>query len=211
MRPLVQGPRIPEGVTDYWMLSSISDYLRDIGRTSLHEDLTITPAGGAQKINYMVALLASEQLRVLALLDEEPRARETKDDIVKAKLIREQNVMFVSEAFEDSPSPQADIEDLLDSDVYISLVKESYSQELKGKSLNLNANIPRISKHVEAAFKGLTIEFHKTRPTRLLLKKMASKPESILTQNSQQRFEKIFSAINERLERNLARKDLPFG
>lgn len=38
---------VVEGVTDYWILSSISDYLRDTGRSALNPDLTLTPAGGS--------------------------------------------------------------------------------------------------------------------------------------------------------------------
>jgi len=158
----------------------------------------------------MVALLTSEQLNVLVLLDEEKNARSTKDDLVKTKLIREQNVVFLSEAFGTAPPNEADIEDLLDANIYESLVKESYAKELEGKTLILNANIPRIAKRVEAAFRDLGIEFHKTRPTRLLLKKMASDPKTIVTEGSAKRFEIVFAAINERLERHMARAANPF-
>lgn len=201
---------VVEGVTDYWVISAISDYLGETGRKSLSKELTITPAGGAQKVSYMVALLTSEQLNVLVLLDEEKDAKSTKDDLVKTKLIREQNVVFVSEAFGTDPPSEADIEDLLDADIYESLVKESYAKELKGKTFTLNANIPRIAKRVEAAFKDLGLEFHKTRPTRLLLKKMMSDPETILTEDSAKRFETIFAVINGRLEKHIARADKPF-
>lgn len=79
---------VVEGVTDFWMLSAISEYLNDIGKAGLHRDLTITPAGGAQKVHYMVALLTSEQLNVLVLLDDEKEAKATRDDLVKGQLIR---------------------------------------------------------------------------------------------------------------------------
>lgn len=201
---------VVEGVTDYWMISSISDYLRDTGQTSLGRELIITPAGGAQKVSYMVALLTSEQLNVLVLLDEEKDAKSTKDDLVKTKLIREQNVVFVSEAFGTATPSEADVEDLLDANVYEALVRESYAKELKGKTLTLNARIPRIAKRVEAAFRDLGIEFHKTRPTRLLLKKIASDPKTILTDDSAKRFETLFAVINERLEKHVARASKPF-
>jgi predicted ATPase len=63
---LFVGPNnlIVEGVTDFWMLSSISSYLESIGKTGLPEGMVLTPAGGAQKIPYMVALLTSERLQV---------------------------------------------------------------------------------------------------------------------------------------------------
>ena len=209
---LFVGPNnlVVEGVTDYWILSAISDYLADIGRKTLHSDLTITPAGGAQKVSYMVALLTSEQLNVFLLLDEEKDARITKDDLVKSRLIREQNVIFVSEAFEGNPPKEADIEDLL-GDIYEKLVRESYAKELNGKTLTLNKKIPRIAKQVEAGLKDLGIEFHKTRPARLLLEKMATEPTIIMTDATIKNFEGLFSAINKRHEKNSNRNGKPFN
>jgi hypothetical protein len=157
----------------------------------------------------MVALLTSESLNVLVLLDTERDSRATRDDLIKAKLIREQNVVFVSEAFTSPPS-EADIEDLLDPDMYIALVQESYIAELKGKSLKLNPSIPRIAKRVEAGLSELGIAFHKTRPTRLFLKKMALEPEKMLPDDSIKHFEALFSLINTRLERHTSRNAKPF-
>ena len=78
-----------------------------------------------------------------------------------------ENVVFVSEAFDPTPN-EADIEDLFEPNVYDALVAESYSKELTGKTLNLNAHIPRIVKRYEQAFSRIwEVEFHKTRPARL--------------------------------------------
>lgn len=192
-----------EGVTDYWILSSVSDYMAEQGFKGLSKDLTLTPAGGAQKIPYMVALLTSEQLNTFVLMDEEKDARATRDDLVKAKLIRDTNVIFVSDAFDENRPGEADIEDLLDAATYIELVKKSYAKELKSKTLKLNDKIPRIAKRVETALNDLGIEFFKTRPTRLLLDQMASKPESIVTTDAKERFETLFGVINERFEAHL--------
>jgi len=190
---------VVEGVTDFWYLSSVSQYLADENSQSLNPELTITPAGGAQKVSYMVALLSSEKLNVLVLLDEEKESKGTRDDLVKTRLIEEQNVIFVTAAFADNAPLEADIEDLIDANVYIELVRESYKRELKGKTLNLNENIPRIAKRVESALRDHSIAFHKTRPARLFLKKMAASPETVLTTNSVGNFERLFSAINIRL------------
>ena len=208
---LFVGPNnlVVEGVTDFWIMSAVSAYASDKGRTALSATLTMTPAGGAQKVSYMVALLTSEALNVLVLLDTERDSKATKDELLKAKLIRDQNVVFVSEAFS-SPPNEADIEDLLDPAVYEALVRESYSKELKGKALKLNANIPRIAKRIEAGFADLEIPFHKTRPTRLFLKKMASEPENVLPAQSLEQFEALFALINGRLEKHVVRDPKPF-
>jgi len=123
---LFVGPNnlVIEGVTDFWILSAVSAYLSEKGRTALSNDLTMTPAGGAQKVSYMVALLTSEALNVLVLLDSERDSKATKDELLKAKLIRDQNVVFVAEAFATQPN-EADIEDLFDPAAFEGLVRES--------------------------------------------------------------------------------------
>lgn len=195
---------VVEGVTDFWMLSAVSTRLSEQGKVGLDERLTVTPAGGAQKVHYMVALLTSEQLKVLVLFDDEKDAKATRDDLVKGKLIRSDSVVFVSEAFETAPA-EADIEDLLDPAVYENLVREAYTKELKGKTLELNAHIPRIARRFEAAFDGLSIPFHKTRPSRLFLQKMATDPSSVLPAESEARFERLCKAINASLDKHLLR------
>ncbi|MCP3654578.1 AAA family ATPase [Herbaspirillum sp.] len=200
---------VVEGVTDFWIMSAVSSYMSEKGRTALSPELILTPAGGAQKVSYMVALLTSESLNVLVLFDTEPDSKATKDELLKAKLIRDQNVIFVSEAFTSAPN-EADIEDLLDSAIYEALVRESYSTELKGKELKLNSNIPRVAKRVEAGLRELGIPFHKTRPTRLFLKKMASEPDKMLSDQSLIKFGTLFALINDRLNKHTARESKPF-
>ena len=195
---------VVEGVTDFWILSAVSAYLNEQGKVGLDERLTITPAGGAQKVHYMVALLTSEHLKVLVLFDEEKDAKTTRDDLVKGKLIQSDSIIFASEAFE-APPAEADIEDMLDPKIYEALVREAYAKELKGKTLDLNVHIPRIARRLEVALHSLSIDLHKTRPTRLFLQKMAKDPSSVLTLGSVEQFERLFKAINAAFEKHLAR------
>ncbi len=200
---------IIEGVTDFWIMSATSDYLRSLGKPALPKALTLTPAGGAQKIPYMVALLTSEKLQVLVLLDDETQSRNTRDELVKNKLIRDSNVLFVTEGFDPKPA-EADIEDMLDPSMYDKLVHETYKAELKGKTLKLNANIPRIVKRYEAAFAALGLEFFKTRPARLLLEIMGSDPKKIMTEEVSARFSRLYERIDDCLKKHLARQPKPF-
>ena len=202
---------VVEGVTDYWILSSISEYLSENGRKGLRSDLTITPAGGAQKVSYMVTLLTSEKLNVVLLLDDEKETRNTKDNLVKSKIIHEQNIIFISSGFDSSLPSEADIEDLLDVDVYEKLVRESYTEELNGKTLMLNPKICRVAKRFELGLKDVGIEFHKTRPTRLLLKKMSTNPTEVVTTSTIKKFEKIFSAINSQYGKHINKNRKPFN
>jgi hypothetical protein len=202
---------VVEGVTDYWILSSVSEYLQGVGKGGLPKAMTVTPVGDAQKVGYMVALLTAERLQVLVLLDEEKQARGTKEELVKSKLIRDDNVIFASDGFAGEARPrEADIEDLLDPDVYDALVRESYRAELKGKKLVFNEKIPRVAKRYEAAFADSGIEFLKTRPARLLLTKMATDPTAIMTAGTVERFGRLFERIGQAQARNERRGAEPF-
>jgi hypothetical protein len=99
----------------------------------------------------------------------------------------------------------------METAVYESLlVQESYRTELNGKILHLNANIPRLAKRIEYGLSELGIPFHKARPTRLFLKKMASEPENVLPEQSLEKFEALFALSNERLDKQLIRGSKPF-
>jgi len=192
------GPKnlVVEGVTDFWALSTVSDYLHENGGGGLRPDVTITPAGGAQKIPYMVALLTSEQLDVVALLDHEKDAQATRDELVRTKLIQDKRLVSIVDAFLVSPPKEADIEDLFEAAIYEDLVRHVYKKELGSTAISLNVNIPRLAKRFEAAFKDAGLEFNKTRPMRHLLSVMATKPDSVVTTETAARFRTLFGKIN---------------
>jgi hypothetical protein len=90
-------------------------------------------------------------------------------------------------------------------------VRESYRTELKGKTLPLNSGIPRIVKRFEKAFSDVGLEFHKTRPARLLLSKMAKEPENLITPATTNRMAALFTVINEAHGKAVARGAAPFS
>ena len=197
------GPKnlVVEGVTDFWILSSISGYLHDTRRSGLARDVTITPVGGAQKIHYMVALLSAENLDVLVLLDHEKDTEETKNRLISSTNMRDKNILFVSEAFKPAPPKSVAIEDLLDPEVYESLVKEAYASDLEKVARSINKEIPQIAKRFDVAFKKAGLEFRKTRPARLLLEKMSSEPGTIVTEEVADRFSRLYARINDRFRK----------
>jgi energy-coupling factor transporter ATP-binding protein EcfA2 len=183
---------IIEGITDFWILSSVNAYFISQSKLGLPADLVLMPVGGAGKVSYMAALLSSQELKVLVLLDDDRAGRETFEDLVKNRLIKATEISFVTEAF-DVPPKEADIEDLLDPQVYTALVKDTYKTELKGKNLAPNANVPRIVKRYEEAFAALGLTFNKTRPAREFMSRMTSDPTKMLP--SEERFAKLFSVL----------------
>lgn len=199
---------VVEGVSDYWYLNAASDYLNDQSSEGLVADAVITPAGGAQRITYMVSLLASHRLRVVVLLDSEPKARLTSEDIKKAKLLREDDVVFISHALKGVT--EADIEDLIEPSVFDALVQESYKKELAGLTLNINSRIPRIAKRYEDAFTAAGLTFNKTRPAKLFLQLLGTNPAQVMTPVTEANFKAILKEVNAAIDRQVKRGPEPF-
>ncbi|MCG9575361.1 ATP-binding protein [Vibrio tubiashii] len=191
---------VVEGVTDFWYLSSMSEYLKSLGRTGLLNKITITPAGGAQKIPYLVSLLSAQHLNLLVLLDHEKDALATKADLLANHRLSKRNVILVSEAT-DSEVSELDIEDLLGSEYFLSLAEEAYKEEISDK-LTYNMNIPRVCKRFEKAMKdsGINRQFVKAKPARVFMNRLSegcadSLPEEVITN-----FETLFKLINKQLK-----------
>lgn len=190
---------IVEGVTDFWYLTSLSTYFESQEMKHLDKSIVVTPAGGASKITYMVSMLTSQNLKVVTLFDFDKSGKESAEDIIKQKLVREENVLFVNEAVKSST--EMDIEDLLDGSLFNSLVNECYSKELKGLALTLNPKIPRIVIRYEEAFKSIGLEFNKTRIANLFMRKLATDPSSVVTTFIQTNFINLFDIFNEKFNK----------
>ncbi|WP_347254168.1 AAA family ATPase [Leminorella grimontii] len=187
---------IVEGVTDFWYLSSISDYLNSLGRKGLNGNITITPAGGAQRVSYMVSLLSSQNLNVVVLLDDEKQSRETSRELQQQGMLNKKNVLFVSEALEETKN-ECDIEDLFNRDSFIKFVCESYDLDIN--SLKLNEKIPRIVKQFENYLSGTEKTFIKAKPARIFLNHIKDGKNTPLQEEELNRFEKLFELINKRM------------
>jgi hypothetical protein len=201
---------VVEGATDHWIIDAVSTYLANAGKPSLRKGMSLPPADGAPKVPHLVSLLASQRFIALVLFDDENQARSVARGMVFSKLMREKNIIFTTEAWESDKPAEADIEDLLDPAVYERLVHESYSTELSGETLSLNADIPRIVKRFEAAFDAIGLTFHKTRPAGLFYRTMTVDAATLMTPETVERFVRLFSIINDRLDAAIARGSEPF-
>ncbi len=184
-----------EGITDYWYLGTISERLRELGRTGLLAKIKLSPVGGATKVYYMSVFMRGQKLDVVALLDSESEGRKVKEDLVKNRILTKKKVVLVSEPFD--PSREMDMEDVLPADFYVSLVQESYAKELGGKSITLpTQRNPRIVAALDDFFEKKKIEFHKTRPARLFLDKFARLEPDQIPAVLLDNFERLIKAIN---------------
>jgi recombinational DNA repair ATPase RecF len=182
-----------EGVTDYWYLSAASALLEDAG-AGFGKQIVLTPAGGATKVGYMVALLTAQQLNVVVVLDSDRAGDDAAKDLLRSKLIRDGSLVRVGTVL--SPRAEADIEDLLEQSVFEDLAREAYQKELKGKTLTLNDKVPRIVRRWEEAFATVGLDFNKTRVAKLFLQKVGGKnAATVFPPSTEQRFKDLISLI----------------
>jgi AAA domain, putative AbiEii toxin, Type IV TA system len=191
---------IVEGATDWWILEAVSKHFVNAGKAGIPRGLALPPVDGAMKVPHMVSHLTSQRLHVFVLLNDEKHARAVRDELLAGNLIRDDNIIFVSDAITGSKPAEADIDDLLDPFVYETLVRVSYAKELAGKVLHLDSDIPRIVKRFEAAFQEIGLTFHKTRPAGLFYRTMMVDPVSVMTDLSAERFQTLFAIISDRLQ-----------
>ena len=201
---------VVEGVTDWWILEAVSKHFVAAGKEGLPPRLALPPVDGAPKVPNMVSLLTAQKLIVMALLDDDSQGRSIRDEMIKSRLLRDEQVILISEAFDSTKPPEADIEDLLDPTIFEDLARDAYSKELQGKTLDLNSNIPRIVKRFEDAFQRVGLTFHKTRTAGLFFRRMAVNPTNLMIGDSVKRFERLFATIKARLEKVIDRGSDPF-
>jgi hypothetical protein len=164
------------------------------------DKITITPAGGAQKIPYLVSLLSSQHLNLLVLLDHEKDALATKNDLITNHKLTKRNVILVSEATENDVA-ELDIEDLFGPEYFLSLAEEAYRGEVTD-DLTYNDKIPRVCKRFEKAMKdsGIKKQFVKAKPARLFMSKLSEGKGSNLPEEVIYSFESLFKLINKRMK-----------
>ncbi len=193
---------VVEGITDYWILSSISDYLNEIDESGLNKDIPIIPAGSASKVPTMVTLLSFQNLNVVSLLDSDDEGKKAQNRLTKDFQYTSEKIILIADAIGKPKNREIEIENLLEEKVYENLVDASYSKSLGSENKHYNKNIPRITKRFERAFEDSGKNFYKTKPTKLLLKEMAINPEKIITPEVKKRAKLLFKTINKAFDKN---------
>jgi predicted ATPase len=88
---------VVEGITDFWLLSTLATVFRSEGRPSLDERIVITPCGGATKAAYVGTMLQGQQLNVVVLLDSDPEGQRVAEGLIKQWIMKDRHVLMLGE------------------------------------------------------------------------------------------------------------------
>ena len=189
---------VVEGISDLLYIQTISTVLQEIGKDGLSCDWTITPVGGSDKVPTFVALIGAQANQNLAVLvDYQKKDRQKIEDLYKTKLLNKNKVRTYAEY---AQAPEADIEDLFDSDFYLKLVNGAFGASiyLGGLSSNHPRIIRRLEEYLETNPLPNNQRFNHFRPARYLTENIGCLKNELSTQVLG-RFEQAFKALNKLL------------
>lgn len=183
---------VVEGPSDLLYLSAMSSHLGTIGRTVLDPRWTIVPVGGADKVPTFVALLGNH-LDVTVLIDAKPGGNQRLASLVSQGMLPESRSLTVGVAIQ-PPATSADIEDLFTPGEYLAIFNAAFGTAIKVSQLTGSDPLVRRVTRCQGA------DFDHFQPARALLQ---MKPSffSGLSSGTIDRFERLFAAVNETINK----------
>jgi len=144
---LVKGP------ADLLYLKAMSNELAKRNRTSLDNRWVVCPTNGIDKIAAFVSLFGGNKLHVAVLLDYANGQKTKIENLKQSKLLENSHIFTITDFI---PQGEADIEDLLEAELFINIVNCAYNLQLNAAQvLTLAPESPRVVRKVEAAFKRI--------------------------------------------------------
>lgn len=189
-----------EGPADLILLQHLAAMFEAEGKAALGNAILV-PVGGLDKLATFVALLGSNKLKLVVLHDRASTPHQKLEDLIRQKLIERKRVLDFSMFIEPQPN-EADIEDLLPPEIYVSAFNAAYAKELAGTVLDIAdlGTHPRIVERINQWLKAKGIAllkdggFNHYRVAQAVLPKLAV---TCLTPEELARFELLFARIGE--------------
>lgn len=187
-----------EGPGDILFLQWFSDQLRQRKRTALDQRWTIAPGGGLDKIGSFISLFAGKGIHVAVLTDYGQGDKKTVQRLRDSEVLLSGHVLTV-DMFTDQP--EADIEDVLGRDLYLSIIHKFYKLPKKNELPSKRPETApiRVLKEVEEHFRTLPAsvpEFDHYSPARFLMETPTVVSELPGLDTALDRFERLFKSIN---------------
>ena len=194
---------VVEGVTDFWLLSTMATILRSENLHSLGERIVITPAGGATKSAYVATMLLGQQLNVVVLLDSDPEGKRVADGLIKEWIIKDRHLLLLGQVLKGVD--EATLEDMFPDKFYLRFVNNAYQKELDASPITLEeiGSGGQIVQRIERTFvaRGMPLNsegkaFNKGRVAKLMLIELPQSSSAELPKEMVENFARLFEAIN---------------
>lgn len=187
---------VVEGVTDFWVLTTLSTIFQDSGQEGISDDLVITPAGGASKVAYVGTILHGQELNVAVLLDSDQEGKNAYEQLVHQWILAGKHALMLGDVL--GVSHPCALEDLFSQDYYLEHTHAAYRRELGKRTLKLSKGKKPIVERVEEALLAEGIDrFNKGRVAKRIMQDLSNKSLPDLPSETVENFRKVFEAINQ--------------
>jgi hypothetical protein len=192
---------IVEGITDYWLLRTLSHASRAKAGVSLHDDTVIVWAGGTAHLLPLASVMASrEQMgpnRMAVLLDSDSAGRNKAKELVGMLLPGENSVLMLGDLL---GMQSAEAEDLVEVDeLHAALARLGRMPPLGARQPN-ETNVPYLRRLYKENGWGELTPTEKARIVHALLE-MWRDDGADPHENTLRRAQQVFVAVNERFVR----------
>ncbi|QQN73618.1 AAA family ATPase [Croceicoccus sp. YJ47] len=145
-----------EGPSDVLYLQALSAALKRKGRTGLDPRWTMCPTGGIGNIKPFVSLFKGSEMNIAVLADYASGQKKLIESLRSSTILETGSVVTLNEA---TGKAEADVEDLLDPDLFVDLVNATYSltgdNRLTAETLDVAHPSERLVQKAEAYFRTL--------------------------------------------------------
>lgn len=200
---------IVEGYSDALVLEAMSHFCRKINKKYLLPKISIMSVGSADKIPYFALLLAKENLTHAILLDNDPKGRKVKKELVKEYGIQEEVIVKLDDiAPEEMGGIDLEIEDLIERSLYNRAVNEAYAEMLQTKGIekiateDLDPSVTKQTKKYTRLFREKRLGgFDKILVAKQIYNIVSDKDckEEVVGPKTIENFDKLFKIINKKL------------
>lgn len=188
-----------EGMADYFYLHGLSLLCNATGRTSLPEDIYVTPCGGAKMVGNLAALFLGQNVRPLILLDSDDAGRARRNALMKELYVGyTQEIIMLGEVLN---TTDCEIEDIVGEALMLPEVNKLASKPIKLTTPDRAKG--SLVDHIKAAATRLAVTLPdgwKAEVARRLVTQWASAKLDTIPANVLDRASTLFATIRERFE-----------
>jgi hypothetical protein len=179
---------VVEGTSDFTYLTAVSDFLAEQqGREALDARWSVVPVGGVDLVPSFVALLGNH-LDVTVVIDAQRAGHQRLTDMAANGILEENRIITIGQVL---GRKFADVEDLFDSEDYLSFFNPACGQKLTPSDLK---GADPITKQLARAM-GLEGEYNHGKPADRFLRQRAEILPK-LKKATLDNFEKLFQMVN---------------
>lgn len=145
-----------EGMSDYYYLHALAQQCRLTNRSSLPDDIYITPCGGTKNVGHFASLFLGQEVRPLVLLDGDDAGKVRRDILLKELYIECETAVLMLDEVLGRVGEKVEIEDILGEGIIMPAVSAFIGSELVLSEENRRAG--SLQDQIKACAEQLSID-----------------------------------------------------